>query len=325
MELMKAPFWSSISPRKRKLALWALVLLLLYTVGGFLILPPIIRVVAVKQISKQINREVSIEKIKINPFVLSCTVRGLLIKDTDGEPFVSWDEVYVNFQLSSFFGKAWVFKEISTSKPFVRVQMNKDEHVQFLRPHHEICHQRARPPRPRRRPGRSSCTWNGCTSAARRRRWRISRRASRSSARVGPLDITLDDFRTDPDNKNPYAFSGTTDAGEQISWSGFFYLDPLRSQGELKLFNFALNKYAPLYQDLVRFEIRDGSIALDAKYRFEMNATNLIAAVNDAAFALARFQARRAGRQQQHRGSAALRRHRREAQTWKAARPRWIP
>ena len=101
----------------------------------------------------------------------------------------------------------------------------------------------------------------GCTSAARRRRSRISRRASRSSARIGPLDITLDNFRTDPDNKNPYAFTGTTDAGEKISWSGYFYLDPLRSQGDLRLFNFDLNKYAPLYQDFVRFEIRGGSIA----------------------------------------------------------------
>jgi hypothetical protein len=107
---------------------------------------------------------------------------------------------------------------------------------------------------------------------------------------LGPLDITLDNFRTDPDNKNPYAFTGTTDAGETISWSGFFYLDPLRSQGELKLFNFTLNKYAPLYQDLVRFEIRDGSIALDAKYRFVFSATNHTAAVDDTAFALRDFK-----------------------------------
>ena len=28
-----------------------------------------------------------------------------------------------------FLGHAWVFKEISTSKPFVRVQMNKDKNV----------------------------------------------------------------------------------------------------------------------------------------------------------------------------------------------------
>jgi hypothetical protein len=82
-------------------------------------------------ISKQLDREVSIQKIKINPFVLSTTIRGLLIKDKDGQPFVSWDEVYVNFQLSSFFGQAWVFKEISTTKPFVRAQMNKDGTFNF--------------------------------------------------------------------------------------------------------------------------------------------------------------------------------------------------
>ena len=96
---------------------WILGLLLFYAILGFLILPPIIRAIAVKQLSRQLDREVSIEKVKINPFVLSTTVRGLLIKDKDGQPFVSWDEVYVNFQLSSFFGQAWVFKEISTTKP----------------------------------------------------------------------------------------------------------------------------------------------------------------------------------------------------------------
>ena len=123
--------WFSLSARKRKLVIWSLVILLGYTVTGFLILPPIIRSVAVKQLAKQLDRDVSIQKVKLNPFVLSATVDGLLIKDKDGQPFVSWDEVYVNFQLSSFFGKAWVFKEISTTKPFVRAQMNKDGTFNF--------------------------------------------------------------------------------------------------------------------------------------------------------------------------------------------------
>src|SRR5208283_2175676 len=46
-------------------------------------------------------------------------------------PFVSWDEVYVNLQLASFFGHTWIFKEISTKKPFVRVQMNADQTFNF--------------------------------------------------------------------------------------------------------------------------------------------------------------------------------------------------
>jgi hypothetical protein len=61
----------SLSPRWYKLLFWVLGLLLFYTVTGFLILPPIIRAVAVKQLSKQLDREVSFQKVKLNPFALS--------------------------------------------------------------------------------------------------------------------------------------------------------------------------------------------------------------------------------------------------------------
>ena len=100
---------------------------------------------------------------------------------------------------------------------------------------------------------------------------------------IGPLDVTLENFQTDPDNKNPYSFAGRTDAGETFSWSGYFCLDPLRSEGELSLNKISLNKYAPLYQDFVRFEIRDGSIGLHANYRLELSTSNRVAAVTNSA------------------------------------------
>ena len=107
---------------------------------------------------------------------------------------------------------------------------------------------------------------------------------------IGPLNLTLQDFRTDPDNKNPYSFAGTTDAGERFAWSGFFYLDPLRSQGELTLDDLTLNKYAPLYQDFVRFEIRSGVIGVKSDYRFELSASNRVAAVTNTDFSLRNFR-----------------------------------
>lgn len=284
---MKAPFWNSFSPRKRKLALWAVGLLLFYTVAGFLILPPIIRAVAVKQLSAQLDREVSIGKVKLNPFVLSCDIRGLLIKEKGGEPFVSWDEVYVNFQLSSFLGHPWVFKEVSVTRPFARAQMNKDGTFNFSDLLAKFS-TNAAPAKAQSAPLAlrvDRLQIIGATAG-------IADFTPREPFKrtIGPLNIVLDNFRTDPDNKNPYAFSGTTDAGETIAWSGHFYLNPLRSQGELKLFNFTLNKYAPLYQDLVRFEIRSGSIAMDLKYRLEWSETNRVVAVDDTAFGLRDFK-----------------------------------
>ncbi|HUA37342.1 MAG TPA: DUF748 domain-containing protein [Candidatus Sulfopaludibacter sp.] len=287
--MMKADFGSSLLPRRRKLVYWVLGLLLFYTILGFLILPPIVRAIAVKQLSRQLDRQVSIEKIKINPFVLSTSVRGLLIKDRDGQPFISWDEVYVNFQLSSFFGHPWVFREISVTKPYARVQVNKDYTLNFsdLVAKLSTNAPAAAPATPAKplalRVGRLQITGAAASLADFTTREPFRRT-------IGPLNVTLENFRTDPDNKNPYSFAGTTDAGERFAWNGFFYLDPLRSQGELTLDDLTLNKYAPLYQDFVRFEIRSGVIGVKSDYRFELSASNRVAAVTNTDFSLRNFR-----------------------------------
>jgi len=263
--------------------------MLAYTVIGFLILPPIIRAVVVKQLSKQLDRRVSIQKLRLNPYALSATVRGFLIKDKDGEPFVSWDEVHVNFQLASFFGKPWVFEEISTTKPFVRVQVNKDYTLNFsdLLVKFVKTNTPAEPAKPsmplalrinRLHIGGATASFTDLTPR------------KPFSRLIGPLDVTLTNFRTDPDNKNPYSFNGTTDAGEKFSWSGFFFLDPLRSQGDLALQNIALTKYAPLYEDFVRFVVKDGTVDVSGTYQFKLSATNRVASVTNAAFALHSFK-----------------------------------
>jgi hypothetical protein len=292
---IKFRVWDSLSPPRRKLLFWVVGLLLFYTVTGFLILPPIIRVVAVKQLSKQLDREVSIAKVKLNPFALSTTIRGLLIKDKDGEPFVSWDEVYVNFQLSSFLGHPWVFKEISVTGPFARVQMNQDGTFNFsdlvtkFSPTNTPSTNAA--PAPLKTPARPVALWIGrllITNATASVTDLTHRQPFKRL--VGPLNFTLEHFETNPDNKNPHMFTGTTDAGEKISWNGFFYLDPLRSWGEFTLENLPLNKYAPLYQDRVPLEIRDGFVGVNVNYRVEISATNRIMAVTNTRFTLRDFK-----------------------------------
>jgi hypothetical protein len=275
-------------PKRRKILRWIVGLLLFYTVFGFLILPPIVRSVAVKQLAKQLDREVSIEKIKINPYTLSTSIRGLLIKDKDGQLFVSWDEVYVNLQLASFFGHSWIFKEVSTTNTYVRIQMNQDNSLNFSDLIAKFSSNTPATPPPPSAPlalrierlhiARASASFTDLTPRTPFKRV------------IGPLDITLDNFRTDPDNKNPYSFSGTTDGGEKISWSGYFYLDPIRSQGELALENISLNKYAPLYQDFLRFQIRDGVVDLRSAYRFELNASNRVVIATNASLALHSFK-----------------------------------
>ncbi len=123
---LKNPFSS-----RWRMATWVIALVIFYAAFGFLILPPIVRVIAVKQLSKQLGRDVAIEKVEINPFAFSTTIHGFVIKGKDGQPFVSWDELYVNFKFWSLFGKAWVVQEISLTKPFAHLARNQDGTFNF--------------------------------------------------------------------------------------------------------------------------------------------------------------------------------------------------
>jgi hypothetical protein len=197
----------------------------------------------------------------------------------------------VNFQLTSFLGHPWVFKEIRVVGPFARAQMNKDGTFNFSDLITKFAPTNAPAAQPPKTPARPVDLWIGrleITNATAS----VTDLTHRTPFKrlVGPINFMLENFRTDPENKNPHAFSGTTDAGEKIAWSGFFYLDPLRSQGELTLDNLTLTKYAPLYQDRLPFEIRDGVVGVHVEYRLELDATNRVMAVTNAAFALRNFK-----------------------------------
>lgn len=95
----------------------------LYTITGFLILPPIVKHLMQKNISEQLHREVSIEKVFINPFVVTLEVDGFSIKDKDSntDDFASFKRLFVNLQVLSAFVLAPVIKEITLVDPYFKI------------------------------------------------------------------------------------------------------------------------------------------------------------------------------------------------------------
>jgi uncharacterized protein involved in outer membrane biogenesis len=108
------------------------IVLVIFTIFGFFGLPPILKSVLTKQLSQNLHRDVTIREVKFNPYVLSLTVRDLLVKDR-GNPqaFFSFEELYVNLQLMSAFRLAPVIKEITLKKPFINVVRNQDLSYNF--------------------------------------------------------------------------------------------------------------------------------------------------------------------------------------------------
>ncbi|HEV2319966.1 MAG TPA: DUF748 domain-containing protein, partial [Verrucomicrobiae bacterium] len=286
---MKTTYWTTLASWKRKLILWVLGLLLFYSIAGFFILPPIIRAVAVKELSRDLDRKVTIQKVRVNPFAPSLAIRGLRVQDKDGQPLLSWDEVYVNFELSSVFRHAWTFRVIRVTNPFARAQMNKDYTYNFS----DLVGKYA-----------GSGTNAPSSTASKPLLVRVKRLqvtdAKLSLADytirtpfkriVGPLFLTASNVCTVADSGGAGSLFGKTDADEYFAWRGTFCLTPLRSAGNVIVFDVTMNNFKPLYQDLVSFDIRSGQAGFCANYRFEWSPSNHLAAVTNAAFGMSHFR-----------------------------------
>ena len=118
--------------RIKKVSLGISVFFFVYTIIGFLILPPIIKSVAVKKLAGALHRTVAIQEIKLNPYVLSLTINGLAVKDREETTdFVSFNSLYVNLQGVSIFKLAPVIKECRIEGPFIKIVRNMDMSYNF--------------------------------------------------------------------------------------------------------------------------------------------------------------------------------------------------
>jgi uncharacterized protein involved in outer membrane biogenesis len=117
----------------KKILIGVAVFLILAGITGFFILPPIIKPLLIEKLSEALHREVVIEKISINPYTLSVTLRGFMIKDhAQSSPFLSFDELYVNAQgIASLFKKAIILKEIRLTRPYFNISRHEDGSYNF--------------------------------------------------------------------------------------------------------------------------------------------------------------------------------------------------
>lgn len=116
----------------RRFVLWPAIVLAVYAIAGFFILPPVARSVLVKQLTEKLHRPVAIRAIRFNPFDLSARVEGFSMKDRDGTgPFVAFEELYLDFQAASIVRMGPVLREITLRSPNVTLIRNEDSTYNF--------------------------------------------------------------------------------------------------------------------------------------------------------------------------------------------------
>jgi len=119
-------------PRKKKISITAGVILIIYSFIGFVAVPLILESVLPDKLSEALNRPVSIENIRLNPFALTAAVEGLDIKAKNTtDSFVAFDELFVNIQTMSLFKLGLVVKEARLTKPDIHIARVSETEFNF--------------------------------------------------------------------------------------------------------------------------------------------------------------------------------------------------
>lgn len=111
----------------RRLFKWAAIVLVVYTLAGFVILPSVIKPFMMKKLSELVGRQVTVERVEVNPFALSVTIKGFSLKDKAGTADdIAFKRLYVNLETLSIFKQGVIVGELSLDSPYVNVVRNKD-------------------------------------------------------------------------------------------------------------------------------------------------------------------------------------------------------
>jgi uncharacterized protein involved in outer membrane biogenesis len=120
------------APRVRKFAIWFIAIALALGVLGALVAPYVLRRVLSDQLTAKLHRPVTIDRISINPYAMTATLEGFLMKERNGAgTAISFDELHVNLQLMSLFRWGVVVRELRLVRPYVNLVRQEDFKYNF--------------------------------------------------------------------------------------------------------------------------------------------------------------------------------------------------
>ncbi len=256
----------------KKSSLVVVCLFLLYIIAGFWIIPPLIKPRLENELSSQIGRKVTIEKIKLNPLSLSATTINLMVYEIDGEPFAGFGELYVNAQLSSIVRWAVTFKEIRLLAPFMVLQVLPDKKFNIS---DIITRFSKADPAPEGEDKLPRAFITKLQVIEGRFTVEDYFAADPIKETFSPITFSLTNLSTLAEREGAFMFIGIGEYGGNYQINGKLSVNPVRIQGSFSTNGTDLNKLWKHIKDQVSFEIKQGTTDISGNYLLEFNEGTL--------------------------------------------------
>ncbi|KVU40414.1 AsmA family protein [Burkholderia ubonensis] len=118
--------------RTRRIGLGVLIFLVLFGLLGFFAAPPLIRHIAEQQLSRQLDRPATIQRIALNPYTLNLEADGIHLGERGGQgDFIDIGKLVVRPSWTSLFRGAPIVNEIRVDAPRFHVVRHDAQRFNF--------------------------------------------------------------------------------------------------------------------------------------------------------------------------------------------------
>jgi uncharacterized protein involved in outer membrane biogenesis len=230
----------------------------LYALLGFYAAPRIARSQAIDFVREKYGRELALGEIRIHPFKLQAEIKDLALPDTDGKAMLAFRRLFIDFELSSLWQRAFVFKDVQLDAPLARAVIRPDGSVNLADlalPDEEEEDE----PLPNVWVQHFALGDGTVQFADLARRVPLERQFT-------PVNFKLDNFKTTPEG-GAFGLTAKTQNAELLEWHGKFALAPqISSSGELAVTNLHVPGVLEVAGVELPFVIPQGEMDLSGSY-----------------------------------------------------------
>jgi len=273
-----------------KAAITLTSVLILYTLLGFFLAPYLVSRFAPEIVADKLHRELRLGTVKINPFLFSFQADDVGLYEVDGTLIAGFRQCFMDFELSSLFRWALVFKTIRLDGPIANVIIDGEGGLNFAQMGPEknasdmsdnSIAQETEKTAPTRLVMKNIQIAEGEIS------YTDQRQSVPVTIAIRPLNLELHDISTLPDREGPYSLSATTPEQESFQWTGEITLNPFRSRGRLSFNNINLSSVWQFFRDSMAIDNPDGRFDFNTAYEIDLGQTEPSIRLNNLEFSLA--------------------------------------
>ena len=244
------------------------LLLAAYALIGFVWAPKLLHDALLDGIKKNTGLQARVGEIHFNPFLLQLEVKDFSLPDENGSALTGFARLFVDFEVSSLWRRAFVFQDIELGGPYANAVISPQGLLNFsaLKPKSTEPGQPAAESKDAALPSIQVASVSVTQGAA---SYEDRSRADPIALKLDPITFELKDFTTGAEGGR-FKFTGASKLGERLQWQGHFSLQPLSSDGQFQIDALRAQTLWNYVRKQVGFFVPSGTIDLNGEYTFTL-------------------------------------------------------